>query len=107
MSLIYHLLRIGRIRRMIWRWWYPFVTRRLRGEEVLFLNYGFEEDPPMGIDLRPEEEENRACIQLYHHVATQECLRGKNVLEISSGHGGGAAYVARALQPKRYTGLDL
>src|SRR5262249_14935706 len=54
-----------------------------------------------------EEEVNRACIQLYHHVATQECLRDKNVLEISSGHGGGAAYLARSLKPKHYTGLDL
>ena len=61
----------------------------------------------MGIPLRPEDEPNRACIQLYHHVATQVSLRGKNVLEVSCGHGGGAAYLARTLQPKRYTALDL
>jgi ubiquinone/menaquinone biosynthesis C-methylase UbiE len=106
-SFIYHLLTIASIRKLIWRWWYPFVTRRLQGEEVLFLNYGFEEDPPMGIALQPEEEVNRACIQLYHHVATQKCLQGKTVLEVSSGHGGGAVYVAGALQPRRYTALDL
>jgi ubiquinone/menaquinone biosynthesis C-methylase UbiE len=34
-------------------------------------------------------------------------LRGKNILEVSCGHGGGASYLARTLQPQRYTGLDL
>jgi ubiquinone/menaquinone biosynthesis C-methylase UbiE len=106
-SLIYNLLTIASVRKLIWKWWYPFVTRRLQGEEVLFLNYGFEEDPPMAIALRPEEEVNRACIQLYHHVATQKGLGGKTVLEVSSGHGGGAAYLARAMQPHRYTAVDL
>jgi len=61
----------------------------------------------MGIALSPEDEVNRACIQLYHHVATQAPLRGKNILEVSCGHGGGASYLARALQPKSYTALDL
>jgi len=61
----------------------------------------------MGIPLSPEDELNRACIQLYHHVATQAPLRGKNILEVSCGHGGGAAYLTHALQPQRYTALDL
>ena len=61
----------------------------------------------MGIPLQPGEEPNRACIQLYHHVATQVELRGKNVLEVSCGHGGGAAYLARTLQPQQYTALDM
>jgi ubiquinone/menaquinone biosynthesis C-methylase UbiE len=61
----------------------------------------------MGIALAPEEEKNRACIQLYHHVAAQASLRGKNILEVSCGHGGGAAYLTRAFQPQRYTALDL
>lgn len=101
------LFYIGPIRKAVWRLWYPYLTRRLRGEEVLFLNYAFEEEPPMGIPLQAGDEPNRACIQLYHHVATQVALREKNVLEVSCGHGGGASYLARTLQPQRYTGLDL
>jgi SAM-dependent methyltransferase len=101
------LFSIGRIRKAIWQLWYPFLTRRLRGQEVLFLNYAYEEEPPMGIPLQPDDEPNRACIQLYHHVATQIPLRGKQVLEVSCGHGGGAAYLARTLQPEGYTALDL
>jgi SAM-dependent methyltransferase len=102
-----HLFSIGRIRKAVWQIWYPFLTRRLRGEEVLFLNYAYEEDPPRAIPLAPGDEPNRACIQLYHHVATQVALRGKNVLEVSCGHGGGASYLTRTLQPKHYTALDL
>jgi SAM-dependent methyltransferase len=102
-----HLFSVGWIRKAIWKVWYPLLTRRLHGEEVLFLNYAYEEEPPMGIPLSPADEPNRVCIQLYHHVATQVDLRGKNVLEVSCGHGGGASYLTRTLQPKSYIALDL
>jgi SAM-dependent methyltransferase len=107
MPLVDNLFAVGWIRKAIWRSWYPFLTRRLQGEGVLFLNYAFEEEPPMGIALPAADESNRACVQLYHHVASQVALSGKDVLEVSCGHGGGAAYVARTFQPRRYTGMDL
>ena len=94
MSLLERLFSIPTVRKAIWRLWYPFLTRRLRGEEVLFLNYAFETDPPVGLKLDPADEPNRACIQLYHHVATQVDLQGTNVLEVSCGHGGGALALA-------------
>jgi ubiquinone/menaquinone biosynthesis C-methylase UbiE len=88
------------------KYWYPFITRRWTKEDVIFLNWGYEEDPPMGLPLTPSDETNRYCIQLYHRTATQADLSGKQVLEVSSGHGGGAAYLVRTLQPASYTGLD-
>jgi len=107
MSFIERLLSIKPVRKAMWRLWYPFLTRRLRGDEVLFLNYAFETDPPAGIPLTPEDEPNRACIQLYHHVAAQVELAGRDVLEVSCGHGGGASWITRNLKPQSYTGLDL
>lgn len=107
MPLIDSLFSVGAIRKAIWRFWYPFLTRRLRGEEVLFLNYAFETEPAMGIPLVADDEPHRTCVQLYHHVATQVELGGRSVLEVSCGHGGGASYLARTLRPARYTGLDL
>lgn len=107
MALIDPLFSVGFLRKAVWKLWYPFLTRRLTGEEVLFLNYAFETEPPLDLPLDPADEPHRACIQLYHHVATQVDLRGKHVLEVSCGHGGGASYLTRALQPARYTGLDL
>ena len=102
-----NLFAVGWIRKSIWRWWYPFLTRRLRDEGVFFLNYAFETEPPMSIPLTAKDEPNRACIQLYHHVAAQVPLRDEDVLEVSCGHGGGAAYLTRTFQPRRYTALDL
>ncbi|TLD72262.1 class I SAM-dependent methyltransferase [Phragmitibacter flavus] len=107
MSLLEHLFAIGRIRKTLWAWWYPFLTRRLRSDDILFLNYAFETDPPVGLALDPEDEPNRACIQLYHHVASAIDLSGKEVLEVSCGHGGGASWITRTKHPQSYTGLDL
>jgi SAM-dependent methyltransferase len=106
-SLIERLLSIGAARKAVWQLWYPFLTRRLRGGDVLFLNYAFESEPPVGLELDPGDEPDRACIQLYHHVVAPVDLRGKNVLEVSCGHGGGASWITRALKPASYTGLDL
>lgn len=107
MPLIDHLLGNQTIRKAIWKIWYPFLTRRLHEEGVIFLNYAYETDPPMAIPLAPDEEPDRACIQLYHHVGSQADLRGRTVLEVSCGHGGGASYLTRAFGPAKYTGLDL
>jgi len=88
------------------KYWYPFITRRWKNEDIIFLNWGYEEDPPLGLPLGSEDERNRYCIQLYHCTATQADISGKQVLEPSSGHGGGAAYLVRTSQPASYTGLD-
>jgi ubiquinone/menaquinone biosynthesis C-methylase UbiE len=91
----------------IFRYWYPMMTRRLgQKEDVVFLNWGYEEDPPMGLPLDGSDEPNRYSIQLYHQTATQVDLSGKDVLEVSCGHGGGASYLVRTLHPASYTGLD-
>ena len=85
---------------------FPFLTRGLGGE-MLLINWGYEEDPPMALPLSASDEPDRFCIQLYHRTASQVDLRGKRVLEVSCGHGGGASYLVRALRPASYTGLDL
>jgi SAM-dependent methyltransferase len=107
MPLIDHLLGSRTLRKAVWKLWYPFLTRRLHEEGVIFLNYAYETEPPMAIPLSPDEEQDRACIQLYHHVGAQSDLRGKHVLEVSCGHGGGASYLTRTFKPTKYTGLDL
>ncbi len=60
----------------------------------------------MALPLAASDEPNRFGIQLYHRVATQADLNGKQVLEVSCGHGGGASYLVRTLHPASYTGLD-
>jgi SAM-dependent methyltransferase len=84
----------------------PLGTRQV-GDDVVFFNFGYEEDPPMGLTLAPSDEPNRYCIQLYYATASQADLTGKEVLEVSCGAGGGASYIMRNLGPASYTGLDL
>jgi SAM-dependent methyltransferase len=86
---------------------YPYTTRRLAADDVLFLNCGYELDPPMALPLEASDEPNRFPIQLYYRTATQADLSGKRVLEVGCGHGGGASYLMRTLHPASYTGLDL
>lgn len=85
---------------------YRFQTR-MAANDVVFLNLGYEEDPPMALPLAESDEPNRFPIQLYHRTATQADLSGKRVLEVGCGHGGGASYLMRTLRPASYTGLDL
>ena len=89
-----------------WKIWYQYLSGRIGSDPVTFLNYGYW--PPEGetLELEPEDQANRPAIQLYHHVASGWDLAGKNVLEVSCGHGGGASFVKRYHQPKTYTAVD-
>lgn len=104
--LIYRMEFARFIQKLVWKRWYPSLTRRLSADDVLFFNLGYEEDPPMGLPLVASDEPNRYYIQLYHRTATQADINGAQVLEVSCGHGGGASYLMRTLRPASYTGLD-
>lgn len=86
---------------------YAYIARHA-DDDVLFMNWAYEEDPPMAIPLELGDESHRYPIQLYHVTATQNgALAGKQILEVGCGQGGGASYVTRALKPASYVGLDL
>jgi ubiquinone/menaquinone biosynthesis C-methylase UbiE len=107
MGLIEEILVRPKLRQELWAWWYPFFTRRVRTQGVDFLNYAFEDAEAPRLSLTAADEPNRPNIQLYEHVRGKVELRGLRVLEVSSGHGGGACYFARTYQPAEYVGLDL
>lgn len=86
---------------------YSYTTHRV-DDDVLFWNWSYEEDPPMGLRLDAADEADRYPIQLYHATATQAAdLAGKQVLEVGCGRGGGASYLTRTLKPANFVGLDL
>jgi len=80
-----------------------------REGNMLFMNYGWADLDLMvsQIPLDAEDEANRYCIQLYHHVAAAVDLAGLDVLEVGTGRGGGASYIARYLKPRSMVGLDV
>ena len=96
-----------RMRRLLWRWWYGRLAKRFAEEdEWTFMNYGFI--PPDGsvVPLDAADEPSRLCIQLYRRTVSSIDLSGARILEVGSGRGGGASYLARYFQPARVTGAD-
>ncbi len=94
-------------KRLLWRSWYQFLAARYRDPRWTFMNYGYRsaELPPPRLD--PADEPDRSCVQLYDVVARGAPIRGREVLEVGCGRGGGAAYVARAFEPSRMVAIDL
>lgn len=97
------LLRRFMIRRM-----YQVLTRLDRHAEMVFMNYGYADlDGGEPVPLDAADEPNRYAIQMYRHLADAVELRGRRVLEVGSGRGGGAAYVAATYGPAEMVGLDV
>src|SRR2546430_16151394 len=98
-----------RLGRAMVRSWYQMLVVLDREREISFMNYGYADIDPSAKELKlsDTENDNRFCIQLYHHVAGAVDLSGKDVVEVGSGRGGGAAYIARHLKPRSMLGIDL
>src|SRR4051812_6746554 len=97
------------LRRGLWRWWYGRLARRIATGSWTFMNYGFlssESENAKSLQLQPEDEPDRLCIQLYERITSPALLKGAQVLEVGSGRGGGASYLARYLQPAKIIGVD-
>jgi len=98
-----------RFRRVMLRTWYEALVVIDRQKQITFMNYGYVDldSTKDELTLAAENEPNRYAIQMYHHVAGAIDLRDKDVVEIGSGRGGGAAYVRRTFNPKSMRGIDI
>ena len=72
--------------------------------DFAFMNYGFA---PLSAELANSAEPEKYCLQLYRQLLGGADLRGKKVVEVSCGRGGGAAHVAATYQPASYLGIDI
>ena len=70
------------------------------------MNYGYYNEE-LDITLDKDDELERYPIQLYHHLCIQVELKDKVIVEVGSGRGGGANFIARYHKPKLITGVDL
>ena len=94
------------LKRFLWRKWYQIMAKRYQLPDWNFMNYGYAELDGYQLDLQSYPEKDRYFIQLYHFVAAAVNINGKKVLEVGSGRGGGASYIANALEPIEMIGLD-
>lgn len=97
------------LRQLAWRACYELLAARVRQPAWTFMNYGYASldpaAPPLVLD--PADEPDRYGIGLYAHALDGVDVAGRDVLEVGSGRGGGASWVARSLGPRTTTGVDL
>ncbi|MAB00663.1 MAG: methyltransferase type 11 [Stappia sp.] len=110
-GLFSHVLRavergaFPRTRKWAWRGLYNMLSRVWRDDDWRFMNYGYVAEGE-AFALDPDEEPERPFIGLYHQAVNGLDLEGRDVLEVGSGRGGGARYIARTFSPRSVTGLD-
>ena len=107
-KLFISLLRLSPwLQRALWRWWYQRLAKRATDSGWTFMNYGYSSiNDNSSLDLKPEDESDRLFIQLYNYASSQIPLDNRKFLEVGSGRGGGASFVARYHHPESMTGLD-
>ena len=88
----------------LWRWWYQKLSKAHDKEDFRFMNYGYIDNNPPSLEL--DDEPHRLFIQLYEMNIRDIVLENKEVLEVGSGRGGGASWIARSMHPSSLVGLD-
>jgi ubiquinone/menaquinone biosynthesis C-methylase UbiE len=97
----------GGLQKQFWRIWYQALALSWRSGAWTFMNYGWlPNDDVEPFSLEQEDEADRCFIGLYYLLATQLDLRGKHVLEVGSGRGGGVSYISRYHAPSEVIGID-
>ena len=92
------------IQNRLWKWWYQRISKAHNKVEFRFMNYGYiDSEIP---ELDSSDEAYRLFIQLYHMNIRDVSLENKEVLEVGSGRGGGASWIAKTMKPSSLIGLD-
>jgi len=95
-----------RISNVFFRLLYWYISKVDKKSDITFMNYGYSEGKHE-IQLHEIDKKNKYSAQLYDYVANNVCIKGKDILEVGCGRGGGLSYINRYLHPKTVTGLDL
>ncbi len=98
-----------KMKRLISRIQYEYLSRIDQEGNILFMNYGWADLDSKANELllNENDEPYRYCIQLYNHVTRFIDLSGKDILEIGCGRGGGASFIMRYLKPNSLVGADI
>lgn len=93
-----------RARKWFWKRLYWLLSVMWPDRDWRFMNYGYAPETPFA--LSAEDEADRGFIGLYEQAVAGLPVNGANVLEIGSGRGGGAAYIAAYHNPAKIVGAD-
>ena len=102
---------LGGMRRWVVKRLYTHLARAYPLPEWTTMNYGYV--PTIGgtVPPVPADSAESLGLNLYWRVATAgrrgAALSGLDIVEVGSGRGGGAAFLATALHPRRLIGIDI
>src|SRR5579863_313982 len=94
-----------RMEKLLWRVFYEAASLGRRDVGTALMNYGYA--PSDGSTMEGGSGEDEFGLQLYLAVAGAADLRGKDVLDVSCGRGGGTALVFDQCGPRSMSGVDL
>lgn len=109
-NLFFELTKLSpQLKKNLWQWWYELLAQNYQKSDWEFMNYGFADlqGELSPLNLSQEDESNRYFIQLYQYVSSALPLAQKTVLEVGSGRGGGAHFLAKMYHPQKIIGVDL
>lgn len=88
---------------------YQYLATKSRDAGLHFWNFGYADLKPTAkkLYLQESDEKYRFYIQLYNHVASAVNLKGKDVLEVGCGCGGGSSYIMKYHKPNSMKGIDI
>jgi hypothetical protein len=92
------------IQNKLWKWWYQKLSKSHDKKDFRFMNYGYIDSTPPSLEFY--DEPYRLFIQLYEMNIRNIEFHNKWPLEVGSGRGGGASWVARTMNPSSLTGVD-
>ena len=97
-------LRSPALRHMVWRVLYGTLARRFPTPQWTFMNYGYQAAGEAG---GGSDDATRAFAALYERVAAPAGpLAGRDVVEVGSGRGGGARWMAQRAGARSVLGID-
>ena len=92
------------MRSRMWRRLYQRMSKSQLDSNFRFMNYGYKDETQT--PLEDGDEGDRLFIQLYHMNIREVRIENKDLLEIGSGRGGGASWIARSLNPRKLVAVD-
>ena len=97
------------IRKPMWRFWHNLFNMFDKDKTNFFMNYGYASTNGefKHLDLSKKDENDRYFIQLYDFATRNHNFKNSTVLEVGSGRGGGASFLARYKQPEQYIAIDI
>lgn len=106
-AIMYPFKRFGWFKRLNAKITYELLAKHIPASDWQFMNYGYEPNKSEQPLVLAKNQSQRYPLQMYHYLAAKTQIEGKQVLEVGSGRGGGAKYIAQTFNPAFYTGMDL